>query len=323
MNNEMSHAMPLRVLAFYHFLVLDDPEAERERLHDLGHRLELLGTILVASEGLNGTVVGREDSLQTLQQHLTEKYGVKSLKWSDLASGNEGFHRFKVRVKPEIVSFGVAGLDMTQTGEHVDAERWNALLQDPDVLVIDTRNTYEIGIGSFDGAISPETQSFREFPAWAEQHIDPGKHQRVAMFCTGGIRCEKSTNYLLSQGLEEVYHLKGGILKYLEEVPLSQSTWKGNCFVFDARVSVQHGLKEGPHKLCFACRRPILQKDQVRPEYEHGVSCHQCKHETTQDKKSRFRERQKQIILSCNRGEQNLLAMPALKYPNRNFFIAD
>ena len=306
MNNEMSHAMPLRVLAFYHFLVLDDPEAERERLHDLGQRLELLGTILVASEGLNGTVVGREDSLQTLQQHLTEKYGVKSLKWSDLASGNEGFHRFKVRVKPEIVSFGVAGLDMTQTGEHVDAERWNALLQDPDVLVIDTRNTYEIGIGSFDGAISPETQSFREFPAWAEQHIDPGKHQRVAMFCTGGIRCEKASAYVRAQGVSSVYQLDGGILQYLEDTDEAQSRWQGECFVFDQRVSVTPALTQGKYKQCYACRRPLATADLQSDDFEHGVSCPHCIGETSEGRRSQFRERQRQVNLAESAGRRHI-----------------
>ena len=318
MNNEMSHAMPLRVLAFYHFLVLDDPEAERERLHDLGQRLELLGTILVASEGLNGTVVGREDSLQTLQQHLTEKYGVKSLKWSDLASGNEGFHRFKVRVKPEIVSFGVAGLDMTQTGEHVDAERWNALLQDPDVLVIDTRNTYEIGIGSFDGAISPETQSFREFPAWAKQHIDPGKHQRVAMFCTGGIRCEKASAYVRAQGVSSVYQLDGGILQYLEDTDKAQSRWQGECFVFDQRVSVSPALTQGKYMQCYACRQPLATADLQSDDFEHGVSCPHCIGETTEGRRSRFRERQRQVNLAESAGRRHIGERQRLPSVERN-----
>ena len=312
------------VAALYQFTRFEDPTAMRAPLQAKCDELGIYGSLLIAKEGINGTISGSDDGINAILNHLRQLPGCSDLEHKKSSSRLPPFPRMKVKLKKEIVTMGQTDVDPeTGVGRYVEPKDWNALISASDVAVIDTRNNYEVGIGTFQGAIDPKTESFSEFPKWWEQNKDQFNKKRIAMFCTGGIRCEKSTNYLLSQGLEEVYHLKGGILKYLEEVPESQSTWKGDCFVFDARVSVQHGLKEGPHKLCFACRRPILPKDQVRPEYEHGVSCHQCKHETTQDKKSRFRERQKQIFLSRNRGEQNLSAMPALKYPNRNFFIAD
>jgi UPF0176 protein len=193
-----------------------------------------------------------------------------------------------------------------RVGNYVEPEEWNDLIRSDDVVVIDTRNDYEVAIGTFEGAIDPETSSFRDFPVWWEQNKERFHNKRVAMFCTGGIRCEKSTNYLLGQGLEDVYHLKGGILRYLEEMPAEDSTWQGDCFVFDNRVSVGHGLVEGPHKLCHGCRRPILPEDVKRPEYEHGVSCHRCINETSEADKARFRERQKQIGLARARGVEHL-----------------
>ena len=193
-----------------------------------------------------------------------------------------------------------------RTGHYVEPAEWNALIRDPDTVVIDTRNDYEVAIGTFEGAVDPQTQSFGDFPAWWQAHKDEYRGKRVAMFCTGGIRCEKSTNYLLNEGLNEVYHLKGGILRYLEEMPEQDSTWQGECFVFDNRVSVGHGLREGPHELCHGCRRPILPADRARPEFEEGVSCHLCIGETSESDKTRFRERQKQIRLARARGEEHL-----------------
>ena len=247
-----------RVLAFYQFLSLDDPQAECDSLQTLGDELALRGTILVAHEGVNGTVVGDTQALQQLSQHLLQQYGVKSQKWSDLQPGNSGFHRFKVRVKPEIVSFGVDDLDMSQSGEHVDAQTWNRLLDDPDVIVIDTRNDYEIDIGSFDGAVSPHTESFRQFPAWVADNLDPEQHTKVAMFCTGGIRCEKASAYMLNKGFENVYQLDGGILQYLEDTQASESRWNGECFVFDQRVSVN---------------APILSKVNTNSVMPVGIRC--------------------------------------------------
>ena len=193
-----------------------------------------------------------------------------------------------------------------RVGHYVESTDWNDLIRDPEVAVIDTRNDYEVAIGSFEGAVDPNTQSFGQFPAWWEANKARFHNKKIAMFCTGGIRCEKSTNWLLAQGVEEVYHLKGGILNYLEEVPADDSTWQGECFVFDGRVSVGHGLVEGPHELCHACRRPILPEDRARPEYEQGVSCHHCVNETSDSDKARFRERQRQIELAKERGESHL-----------------
>ena len=202
----------------------------------------------------------------------------------------------KVRLKKEIVTMGQPDVDpLAHVGNYVDPSDWNDLIQSDDVAVIDTRNDYEIAIGTFQGAVDPETKSFGEFPAWWQKNKDRFHNKRIAMFCTGGIRCEKSTNYLLSQGVEDVYHLKGGILKYLEEMPAETSTWDGECFVFDNRVSVGHGLKPGPHDLCHGCRHPIVHADKNRPQYEAGVSCHNCFDVTSDSDKARFRERQKQM----------------------------
>ena len=295
-----------RVLAFYQFLSLDNPQAECDSLQTLGDELALRGTILVAHEGVNGTVVGDTQALQQLSQHLLQQYGVKSQKWSDLQPGNSGFHRFKVRVKPEIVSFGVDDLDMSQSGEHVDAQTWNRLLDDPDVIVIDTRNDYEIDIGSFDGALSPHTESFRQFPAWVADNLDPEQHTKVAMFCTGGIRCEKASAYMLNKGFENVYQLDGGILQYLEDTQASESRWNGECFVFDQRVSVNADLEQGQYKQCYACRHPLSAQELASAEFEHGVSCPYCVGRTSAERRAQFRERQHQVRLAAERGEQHI-----------------
>lgn len=295
-----------RVLAFYQFLCVDDPQAECSSLQILGDELALRGTILVAHEGVNGTVVGDTQALQQLSQHLLHQYGVKSQKWSDLQPGNSGFHRFKVRVKPEIVSLGVEDLDMSQLGEHVDAQTWNRLVDDPEVIVIDTRNDYEIDIGSFEGAVSPHTKSFRQFPAWVADNLDPEKHTKVAMFCTGGIRCEKASAYMLNKGFENVYQLDGGILQYLEDTQASESRWNGECFVFDQRVSVNADLEQGQYKQCYACRHPLSVEELASAAFEHGVSCSYCIDRTSEERRLQFRERQHQVRLATERGEQHI-----------------
>ncbi|MBL6814868.1 MAG: rhodanese-related sulfurtransferase [Pseudomonadales bacterium] len=295
-----------RVLAFYQFLALEDPQGECDRLQTLGDELALRGTILVAAEGVNGTVVGDVQALHQLSSHLTERYGVKSQKWSDLASGNSGFHRFKVRVKPEIVSFGVENLDMQQTGEHVDAETWNALIDDPEVIVIDTRNDYEIDIGTFEGAVSPNTENFRQFPSWVADNLDAQKHTKVAMFCTGGIRCEKASSYLFNRGFESVYQLDGGILQYLQDTQAEDSRWNGECFVFDQRVSVNAQLQQGQYQQCYACRHPLSATELASTDFEHGVSCPHCIERTSAERRQQFRERQHQVRLAQERGEQHI-----------------
>ena len=296
-----------RIVALYHFTRFEDPEALKAPLAKLCCGVGAKGTLLLAHEGINGTIAGPKDGISQVLEHIKALPGCADLEWKESWSDRPPFPRMKVRLKREIVTMGQPDVDpKARVGHYVDPADWNDLIRSPDVAVIDTRNDYEVAIGTFEGAVDPETASFRDFPAWWEKNKDRFRNKKIAMFCTGGIRCEKSTNYLLGQGVEDVYHLKGGILKYLEEVPQTDSTWQGECFVFDNRVSVGHGLKEGPHFLCHACRRPILPEDQERPEYEAGVSCHQCNHETSEKDKERFRERQKQIALARQRGETHL-----------------
>ncbi len=292
------------IAALYHFTRFDDPAAIKPPLLALCQAQGVTGTLLLAREGVNGTIAGPRDGILAVIAHLRALSGCEALEWKEATSTVPPFNRMKVKIKREIVTMNQPDVDpMTGTGHYVTPEDWNDLIGRDDVAVIDTRNDYEVAIGTFDGAVDPQTKSFGEFPAWWEANKENFHNKKIAMFCTGGIRCEKSTNYLLGQGVNDVYHLKGGILKYLEEVPQEQSTWQGDCFVFDARVSVGHGLREGPHELCHGCRQPILPEDKNRPEYETGVSCHKCYDQTTDWDKDRFRERQKQLRLSAERGD--------------------
>ena len=293
--------------ALYHFAPFPDPAALRGPLLELCEANGITGSLLLAREGINGTIAGQKTGLDTVLAHIRALPGCDDIVWKDSPASEQPFRRMKVKLKREIVTMGQPDVDPTlKVGRYVEPKDWNDLILSPDVAVIDTRNDYEVAIGTFKGAVDPETDSFRDFPAWWEKNKERFHNKRIAMFCTGGIRCEKSTNWLMSQGVDEVYHLHGGILKYLEEVPEDQSTWEGECFVFDNRVSVGHGLREGPHVLCHACRRPILPEDMNHPEYEHGVSCHHCVDETSEADKARFRERQKQIALADARGERHL-----------------
>lgn len=295
------------VAALYHFTRFDDPAAIKPALAQLCCARGVTGTLLLAREGINGTIAGSRDAIDAVLAHIRALPGCADLEWKESTATKPPFARMKVRLKREIVTMGQPDVDpLARVGHYVEPSDWNALITAPDVAVIDTRNDYEVAIGTFQGAVDPETSSFRDFPAWWEANKHRFHNKRIAMFCTGGIRCEKSTNYLLGQGVEDVYHLKGGILKYLEEVPAEDSTWQGECFVFDRRVSVGHGLEEGPHLLCHACRRPILPEDRAHPAFEEGVACHHCAGETTEADKTRFRERQKQIALARKRGEAHL-----------------
>ncbi|WP_138936037.1 rhodanese-related sulfurtransferase [Roseovarius arcticus] len=299
------------IAALYHFCRLNDPAALQAPLLDLCRAKGITGSLILAGEGINGTIAGSRAGIDAVLAHLRSWPGCADLEHKESASRRQPFGRLKVRLKAEIVTMGQPGVDpRARAGHYIAPADWNDLITQPDVAVIDTRNDYEVAIGTFEGAIDPETASFREFPAWWEANKHRFHNKRIAMFCTGGIRCEKSTNYLLGQGVEDVYHLKGGILKYLEDVPAAESTWQGDCFVFDGRVSVGHGLTEGPHHLCHACRRPILPADMQRPEYEQGVACHQCAGETDEAAKDRFRERQKQMALSEARGERHMQNIP-------------
>ena len=295
------------VAALYHFTRFETPDALRAPLRDLCEASEVRGSLLIASEGINGTIAGPRKGIDAVLAHIRALPGCADLEWKESTATEAPFARMKVRLKKEIVTMGVPGVDpKAKVGHYVRPADWNALISAPDVAVIDTRNDYEVAIGTFEGAVDPDTTSFREFPEWWARNKERFHNKRIAMFCTGGIRCEKSTNYLIEQGVEEVYHLKGGILQYLEDVPEEDSLWRGECFVFDERVSVGHGLTEGPHLLCRACRRPLLPEDTKRPEYEHGVSCHQCHSEHSDADRARFRERQKQIELAKARGERHM-----------------
>jgi UPF0176 protein len=290
------------IAALYHFTRFEDPAAIRPALLDCCLGGDVKGSLLLANEGINGTIAGPRHGIDAVLAHLRALPGCAELEWKEATSTTPPFNKMKVRLKREIVTMGQPDVDpRARVGHYVRPEDWNDLITQDDVAVIDTRNDYEVAIGTFQGAVDPKTQSFGEFPAWWQENKHRFHNKRIAMFCTGGIRCEKSTNYLLSQGVEDVYHLKGGILQYLEDVPQDQSTWDGECFVFDARVSVGHGLREGPHMLCYGCRRPILPQDRDKPSFEMGVSCHHCVDETSEADKDRFRERQKQIRLAQQR----------------------
>jgi UPF0176 protein len=294
------------IAALYHFTRFEAPADLRPALLDLCIANEVRGTLLLATEGINGTIAGPRAGIDAVLAHVRALPGCADLDWKEATAKQPPFPRMKVRVKKEIVTMGQPDVNpRVSVGNYVEPKDWNDLIRQPDVAVIDTRNDYEVAIGTFEGAVDPKTEAFRDFPAWWDKNKDRFHNKRVAMFCTGGIRCEKSTNFLMSQGVEDVYHLKGGILRYLEETPSDDSTWQGECFVFDSRVSVGHDLVEGPHDLCYGCRRPILPADKSRPEFEYGVSCHQCCAEKSEADKNRFRERQKQIRLSAERGEQH------------------
>ena len=295
------------VAALYHFTRVDDPASLCAPLLATCQAGDVMGTLLLAHEGINGTIAGPRAGIDAVLAHIRALPGFKSLEHKESTASEMPFRRLKVREKREIVTMGQPDVDPTcAVGRYVEPADWNAFISEPDVAVIDTRNAYEVAIGTFEGAIDPGTESFRDFPAWWNQNAERFHNKRIAMFCTGGIRCEKSTGYLLGQGVDEVYHLKGGILRYLETVSEDESLWRGDCFVFDERVSVGHGLVEGPHELCRACRRAIRPEDKSRPEFEEGVQCHQCVDEYTQADRERFRQRHRQIVLAKARGDKHL-----------------
>ena len=295
------------VCALYHFARISDPEHLQAGLLDLLLKQGLTGTLLVAHEGINGTVAGSAIAIDALKAFIAEDGRFENITYKQAQSAKMPFLRSRVKLKKEIVTMGVPDIDPREiVGTYVKPSQWNELISDPDVTVIDTRNKYEVEIGTFKGSINPETDSFREFPDYVHNELNPAKHKKVAMFCTGGIRCEKSTAFLKSKGFEEVYHLEGGILKYLEEVPGEDSMWEGECFVFDERVTVDHNLEPGSYDQCNACRMPISDEDQLQPSYVKGVSCPYCIDTKSDADRARFRERQKQIQLAAQRGEAHL-----------------
>jgi UPF0176 protein len=299
--------MKIVVAALYKFASLPDYKAIQPRLLAVCNDQGIKGTLLLAEEGINGTVSGTREAIDALLAFLRADPRLADIEHKESYSDAMPFYRMKVRLKKEIVTMGVPGIDPNKkVGTYIKPEDWNAIISDPDVILIDTRNDYEYDIGTFKGAVDPHTTTFRQFPEYVKQNLDPAKHKKVAMFCTGGIRCEKASSYMVEQGFEEVYHLQGGILKYLETIPQEQSLWEGECFVFDQRVAVRHGLEVGEFDQCYACRHPISPEEMQSPKYMKGISCPHCYDKLSEDKLARIRERQKQIELARLRGETHI-----------------
>lgn len=304
------------IAALYKFVNLPDYKDLQGPLKKVCKKNGVMGTLLLAKEGINGTISGTQEGIDAVLNYLKADPRLSDLEHKESFDKEQPFYRMKVRLKKEIVTMGIPEVDPNQqVGEYIEPKEWNDLISDPDVTLIDVRNDYECDIGTFEGAIDPKTTSFRDFPEFVKKNLDPKKAKKVAMCCTGGIRCEKASSYMLAQGFETVYHLKGGILKYLETVPADQSKWKGECFVFDNRVSVDHDLNVGNYDLCYGCRHPITEEDKTSPSYEAGVCCPHCIHEVNADHLTRVRERQKQMTLAKAQGVKHIgsFAQPVSK----------
>ena len=297
----------LTICALYKFTRLDDFEEIQGPLKLFLDSLNIRGTLLLAREGVNGTIAGDNDSIMKSLDYLQKDKRLVGLEYKFSYSEKPPFKRLKVKLKKEIVTLGVSNIDPTfSSGTYVKPADWNELINDPDVVLIDTRNNYEFEIGSFKGSINPNTETFRQFPAYTKNNLEKYRDKKIAMFCTGGIRCEKSTAYLKSKGFENVFHLQGGILKYLEEVKEDDSLWEGECFVFDDRVAVKHNLELGKYDQCHACRFPITEEDKEHPHYEKGTSCPRCYGTKNLSQVNRYREREKQVQLAKSRGESHI-----------------
>lgn len=295
------------VAALYHFVVLENFKELKDPLLNKMTDLGIKGTLLLAKEGINGTVAGEQSAIEQLIDWLKSDSRLASLRYKVSFDEDMPFYRTRVKLKKEIVTMGIEGIDPNHVvGTYVEPKDWNALISDPDVTLIDTRNDYETKIGTFKNALDPHTDSFRQFPDYVKKELDPKTNKKVAMFCTGGIRCEKSTAYLKELGYEEVFHLQGGILKYLEEIPEEESLWQGECFVFDNRVSVNHQLEKGKYDMCHGCRLPISEEDKKSPHYQQGVCCANCYDTISDQQKQRFMEREKQMQLAKDRGESHI-----------------
>ena len=311
----MTDTQPFRVAALYRFAAFDDPAALKPALLAACEENSVKGTILLAGEGINGTIAGPDAGIDAVLRHIRTLPGCEEIEVKFSCASKMPFNRMKVRLKREIVTMGEADIDpVGSVGRYVAPKDWNALIDDPETIVIDTRNDYEVAIGTFAGAIDPETESFGDFPRWFRERRETlGKAPKVAMFCTGGIRCEKATALLRQEGVEDVYHLKGGILSYLEHVPAEESRWEGECFVFDERVSVTHGLGEGSYELCRACRRPVDAEGMASEAYVEGVSCPACIDEKSDEQRARYAERQRQAEMARMRGTRHVGAKPPAK----------
>jgi len=295
------------VCALYKFVTLENFQSLRQPLHNVMEANQVRGTLLLADEGINGTIAGSRAAIDKVLDWLRSDPRLADIDYKESFTDNLPFNRTKVKLKKEIVTMGVEGIDPKRVvGTYVSPADWNKLISDPDVVLVDTRNDYEFKVGTFKNAINPNTESFREFPRYVRENLHPEKQKKIAMFCTGGIRCEKSTAFLKEQGFNEVYHLKGGILKYLEEVPIQETLWEGECFVFDERVTVNLRLEKGNYDQCNACRLPITEADKASDRYQQGVSCPHCYDKVTEAQKIRFREREKQMALARQRGEAHI-----------------
>lgn len=297
--------------ALYKFVSLPDYKALQAPILAECQKHNIKGTLLLAEEGINGTIAGLPDDIRNVLDYLRQdpvfKQRFADLEHKESYADEHPFYRMKVKLKKEIVTMGVPSVNPNNTvGTYIKPEDWNALISDPDVILLDTRNDYEVHIGTFKGAVDPKTTTFREFPKFVEQNLDKTKNKKVAMFCTGGIRCEKASSFMKEQGFEEVYHLQGGILKYLETVPEAQSLWQGECFVFDQRVAVKHGLEVGDYDQCYACRMPLSQEEMQSPQYVAGISCPHCYDKVSEEKRAALTERQKQVMLAKQRGEAHI-----------------
>lgn len=304
------------VVTFYKFIELENLEELRDRALSFCQQQNLKGTILLASEGINATLSGEQENLDNFIHFLKQDQRFADIQPKFSESDNPPFHRMKVKIKPEIVTMGVEEINpKITTGQHIDPETWNKLITDPEVLVIDTRNEYEYKVGTFQNAISPKTDHFREFPEFVEENLDPKQHKKIAMFCTGGIRCEKASAYLKEQGFEEVYQLNGGILNYLDSISPEESLWQGECFVFDHRVAVNENLEKGNHEICYGCRHPLSPEDRKSEKYQPGVSCPYCYDELTKEQRDRFAERWRQEQIARQRKQKHVGAeMPQQSY---------
>ena len=295
------------VAALYKFAPLSALKKLQAELQEVCDKNSVCGTLLLAQEGVNGTIAGSRTGIDRVLHALRRHKGLQDLEHKESFAEIQPFYRMKVRIKKEIVTMGVDGVDPNEVvGTYLSPEEWNKVIADPDTVVIDTRNDYEVKIGTFKNAINPHTESFREFPGYVKNHFSPKKNKKVAMFCTGGIRCEKASAYMKKLGFEEVYHLRGGILKYLEKMPEEKSLWQGECFVFDQRVSVKHGLETGSYTLCPSCRHPVSEKDRHSKKYIEGVACPHCHDKLSDDRKARSAERQKQVRLAEKRGQKHI-----------------
>ncbi|HEX5057156.1 MAG TPA: rhodanese-related sulfurtransferase [Gammaproteobacteria bacterium] len=303
----MAELEPVVIAALYKFVRLPDFRELRPRLLEFCQQQNIKGTLLLAEEGINGTIAGGRAGIDAVLAWLRSDPRLAELEYKESLAVEPPFLRMKVKLRREIVTMGVPDIDPRFTvGHYVKPRDWNALISDPDVLLIDTRNRYETEVGTFKNAVFPDTDSFREFPEYVARNLDPARHKKIAMFCTGGIRCEKASSYLLSRGFAEVYHLQGGILKYLETVPASESLWQGECFVFDQRVSVNHELAEGSYEPCHACRHPLSTKDRESPQYRPGVSCPHCAGKRSDEQAAAAAERYKQVQLARRRRQRHL-----------------